>query len=289
MKSNNLKWNLLIILAIVWGSSFILMKLGLKGVNAIQMGSLRIFFASLSVVIFGFNHWVKIPLYKWKYLALTACFGTFFPVYLFAFALNEIDSSISAILNSLTPLNTLVLGSFFFGLSYQRRQLIGVIIGFIGSFILIFFGSKLHPEQNYLFTILIVIATICYATNVNLIKKYVSDLHPITITVGNFTVLLIPSLIILYFSNYFNIATEPQVKTATIYIAVLGIVGTAMANILFYKLIQISSPIFASSVTYLIPVVATIIGIYFYKESLSFHQFIGAVVVLIGVYFSSRK
>lgn len=288
MQSKNLKWYLLILLACIWGSSFILMKRGLEGLTAFQMGSLRIIFCAFFLLIAGFKSLKNIPQVKWKYIAATAFTGTFLPVYLFAIAQTEINSSVSAILNSLVPLNTLVIGALIFGLQFQRRQYFGVVIGLAGSILLVYNGAIDNPGQNYYFALFVVLATICYATNVNLIKKYLSDLTPLSITVGNFTVMLIPALIILFFSGFGEVAVRPETQTAMMYIAILGILGTGIANIVFFRLIQMSSPVFASSVTYLIPIVACIWGL-MDNESLSLAQGFGALVILIGVYFSARK
>ncbi len=289
MENNNTKWYLLAFLGCVWGSSFILMQLGLKGVNSVQMGSLRILFAGLFLIIIGFKEIPKIPLYKWKYIALTSLFGTFLPVYLFALALSKIDGSVSSILNSLTPLNTLVVGLLFFGTSVQRRQVFGVIIGFLGCLLLVLFGDGDNTTENYYYALLILLASLFYGINVNLIKKYLSDLKPLTISTGNFIIMFIPALLVLYFSDFFEIASQGKVITSLGYIAILGIVGTGLSNILFFKLIQLSSPVFAASVTYIIPVVAIFLGYFFMKESLNILQIIGASIVLLGVYFSSRK
>lgn len=286
---NNKKWYLLIFLGCVWGSSFLLMKLGLKGVNPVQMGSLRILFAAAFLILVGFKQITKIPRHKWKYIALTSMFGTFLPVYLFAVALSKIDGSISSILNSLTPLNALIAGILFFKMDVQRRQIFGVLIGFLGCVLLVLFGDGENTTENYYYALLVVLASVFYGINVNLIKKYLSDLKPLTISTGNFIVMLIPALLVLYFSNFFEIASEPKVITSLGYIAILGIVGTGLSNILFFKLIQLSSPVFASSVTYLIPVVAIVLGYFVMNETLSLVQGIGAVVVLFGVYFSSKK
>ncbi|MQP52716.1 MULTISPECIES: DMT family transporter [unclassified Flavobacterium] len=289
MENNSTKWYLLGFLGCVWGSSFILMQFGLKGVNSIQLGSLRILFAAIFLMIVGYKHISKIPLYKWKYIALTSLFGTFVPAYLFAIALSKIDGSVSSILNSLTPLNTLLVGLFFFGLDVQRRQIFGVIIGFFGCVLLVLFGGGENTTENYYYAILIIIASIFYGINVNLIKKYLSDLKPLTISTGNFVIMFIPALIVLYFTGFFDIIHETKVQTSLGFIAVLGIVGTGFSNILFFKLIQLSSPVFASSVTYIIPVVAFTLGSLFMNETLSLIQLLGALIVLIGVYFSSRK
>lgn len=289
MEKNTTKWYLLAFLGCVWGSSFILMQFGLKGVNSLQLGSLRILFAAIFLIIVGFKQIPKIPSYKWKYIALTSVFGTFVPAYLFAIALSKIDGSVSSILNSLTPLNTLLVGLLFFGMSVQRTQIFGVIFGFIGCVLLIVFGEGENTTENYYYAILVVIASIFYGINVNLIKKYLSDLKPLTISTGNFVIMFIPALIVLYFTGFFDIIQEAKVQTSLGFIAVLGVVGTGVSNILFFKLIQVSSPVFASSVTYLIPVVAFTLGFLFMNETLSLVQLVGAFIVLVGVYFSSKK
>lgn len=288
MEAKQLKWVYLTVLALVWGSSFILIKKGLVGLTPLQLGSLRILFAALFLVLIGFKSISKIPSFKWKYIAVTSLFGTFIPAYLFAIAQTEIDSSVSSILNSLTPLNTLILGTVFFGLHFKRTQIIGIVIGLAGSALLILNGAMHHPEQNYWYAILVLIASICYALNVNLIKKYLHDLSPLSITTGNFIVLSVPALAVLFASGFFDVVQQGQVQQSVLYIIVLGVVGTGIANILFFKLIQMSSPVFATSVTYLIPVVAFCWGL-LDQEMLTPVQFLGAFIVLIGVYLSAKK
>jgi drug/metabolite transporter (DMT)-like permease len=288
MESKQLKWVYLMVLALVWGSSFILIKKGLIGLTALQLGSLRIIFAAIFLVLIGFKSLSKIPKFKWKYIALTSMFGTFIPAYLFAIAQTEIDSSVSSILNSLTPLNTLILGALVFGLQFKRNQIFGILIGLIGSALLILNGAIHHPEQNYYYAILVLIASICYAVNVNLIKKYLHDLSPLSITTGNFMVLFFPASIILFFSGFFEVVHDVKVQESVLFIMILGVVGTGIANILFFKLIQMSSPVFATSVTYLIPVVAFCWGLLDH-EMLTPVQFFGAFIILIGVYLSAKK
>ena len=288
MESKQLKWVLLSILSLIWGSSFILIKKGLIGLSPIQLGSLRILFAGFFLILVGFKSLSKISFQQWKFIALTAFFGTFIPAYLFAIAQTEIDSSVSSILNSLTPLNTLVLGSLAFGLHFRRNQIIGVIIGLIGSALLILNGAMNHPEQNYYYALLVIIASVCYATNVNLVKKHLSGMAPLSITTGNFLVLLLPAALILYFTDFLNVVSMPQVQHSMLFIVVLGVIGTGIANIIFFKLIQLSSPVFATSVTYLIPIVAFFWGL-LDNEMLTPIQFVGAFIVLIGVYLSAKK
>lgn len=288
MKLKQLKWVYLIVLALLWGSSFILIKRGLIGLTAIQLGSLRIVFASIFLLLIGFKSLSKIPLHKWKYIALTAILGTFIPAFLFAIAQTQIDSAVSAILNSLTPLNTMILGGLAFGLHFKRNQIFGVFIGFVGTFLLIVNGAMHHPKQNYYYAILIIIASVCYATNVNLVKKYLSDLNPLSITAGNFLVLLVPAFLVLFFSGFFEIINTETTQQSVLYIVILGVVGTGIANIIFFRTIQISTPVFATSVTYLIPIVAFSWGLVD-NEKLTTYQILGALIILLGVYLSSKK
>jgi drug/metabolite transporter (DMT)-like permease len=284
----NLKWINLIVLALIWGSSFILIELGLVGLNPLQLGSLRIVFAGIFLLATSFKSLAKIPQHQWKYVALAGLFGNFIPAYFFAIAETEISSPVTSILNSLTPVNTLILGATFFGLLVKRTQVIGVTIGLIGTAILIFSGAMDHSGQNYWFAGFVLVATLCYATNVNLVKKYLSDLSPLAITAGNFAVMIIPALIILSFSGYFQIATQTSVIHSALFVMVLGVIGTGIANIIFYKLIQMSTPVFATQVTYLIPIVACGWG-FLYGETLTPIQILGAFIILIGVYLSGKK
>lgn len=288
MLSKNNKWFLLILLSLIWGSSFILIKRGLVGLNPFQLGALRIIFACLFMVVIGFKSISKIPVTKWKYVAITSLFGNGLPVFLFAYAQTGIKSSVSGILNSLTPLYTLLIGVLAFGLGFVRNQVIGVVLGLTGCLLLVFFGKSASGETNYFCAFLVVIATICYALNVNLIKRYLSDVSPLAITTGNFLTLLIPALIILFVNGYADVMTQPEVIHSTLFMIILGMVGTGIANILYYQLIQITSPLFASSVTYFIPIVAMSWGM-LDGETLNFMQLVGAGIILSGVYLASKK
>jgi len=288
MKSQHLKWFILIVLALIWGSSFILIKKGLIGLNPFQLGSLRIIFCAVFLLIVGFKSLAAIPQHQWKYVALTSLFGTFVPAYLFAIAETKVSSSVCSILNSLTPLNTLILGSIVFGLNFKRSQFMGVLIGLLGTAVLIFTGNNQEGSENYYYSVLVLIATICYATNVNLIKKYLSDVKPLSITTGNFVVMLVPAVVILFFTDFSTKVNLPATQHAMLFVMILGVVGTGVANVIFYKLIQISSPVFASSVTYLIPIVACLWGM-LDNEMLTPLQFFGAFIILVGVYLANKK
>lgn len=287
MNNKQSRWLILIVLALIWGSSFILMKKALINLNPIQVGALRIIFTGLTLFAVGFKNFSKVTKRQWFYITITALLGTFFPVFLFAFAVQNIDSSIVSILNSLTPLNTLIVGAAFYGFSFLRKQIIGVIIGLIGAAFLILKGAELNPNQNYVFALFIVVASVGYAFNVNILKKKLDDLPALTIVTGNFIIIFIPAVFILWLTDFFETTYIEQAKTSLLYLVLLSVFGTAMAKTLFNKLIQMSSPIFSSSVTYLIPIVAIFWGV-LDGEKIQFGQYLAGTIILIGVYLTNK-
>ena len=290
MSNDNKKWVYLILLSIIWGSSYILIKKTLIGVSPLQLGSLRVIFTTMVLFILGFSSLKKIPKDKWKWIILTGYIGSFFPSFFFAFAQTEIDSGVAAILNSLTPLATLIIGVVFYKFIIDSKQILGVIIGLFGSFLLIYEGSTINPDQNFLFVGFIITASVCYATSVNMLKAHLQDVPAISIALGNFLCILPPAIIILFYSGFMNINVieSPKVQNALFYIIVLSVFGSAFAKILFNKFVQIASPVFASSVTYTLPIVAVMWGL-LDGETINFRQILATIVILIGVYFANRR
>ena len=289
MNNQQQKWFYLVILSIVWGSSFILMKKALLGITPVQLGALRMIFTAIFLTSVAFSSIKKIKKRHWKYIVYTALAGTFIPAFLFAFAITTIDSSIVSILNSFTPFNTLILGSVFFGFAFKKAQLYGVLIGLVGTSVLILKGADLHPNQNYWYALLVIIASVGYAFNANMLKKYLSDLDALAITTGNFLLLIIPATIVLCYTDFFETFDfENQVLIHSLgYIVVLSVVGTGIAKTIYNKLVHISDPVFSSSVTYLIPLVAIFWGV-LDGEKLSLIQVFSGVIILIGVYLVNK-
>jgi drug/metabolite transporter (DMT)-like permease len=215
--------------------------------------------------------------------------GSFIPAFFFAIAETEIDSAVTSILNSLVPLNTILLGFAIFKIASTKRQVLGVIIGFTGTAILILKGAELNPNQNYLYASFIIASTVMYAANVNIIKRHLQDVKPLAIAAGSYAFIIIPAFIILIFSNFFTLETynNPALPKALMYITILAVFGTAIAKVLFFKLVQLSTPVFASSVTYIMPIVALGWGI-LDGETFSFIQGLAALLVLVGVYLSHK-
>lgn len=290
MKNIDIKWVYLVILSIIWGSSFILIKKSLIGLTPYQLGALRTIITGIILLAAGYNTLKTIPKLKWKWVCLSAFLGSFFPAFFFAIAETEIDSAVASILNSLVPLNTILLGFAIFRIASTKRQILGVIIGFIGTAILIFKGSELNPNQNYLFAGFVIASTLMYAANVNIIKRYLQDVKPLAIAAGNYVFLVIPALVVLSLTDFFTIErlNNPNLISSILYIVILSVFGTAMAKVLFNKLVQISTPVFASSVTYLMPIVALLWGV-LDGETFSVVQALAAILILVGVYLSHKR
>ncbi|UJH89941.1 DMT family transporter [Antarcticibacterium sp. 1MA-6-2] len=290
MPIKNLKWIYLILLSLVWGSSFILIKKGLVGLTPLQLGSFRIIFASIFLIVVGFKSILRIRKEQWKWIIITGFNGSFFPAYLFAFAETEVDSAVASILNATTPLMTLIFGVLFFRMLFTQNKIIGVAVGLLGALGLIISGAQINPDQNYFYSGLVVVAAACYAINVNIIKRYMQDISALGIAAGNFLVLLLPAVVVLLFTgfNFEAITADPVTGLSVTYVAILGVIGTGIALIIFNKLIQISDPVFSSSVTYTIPVVGLIWGI-LDGEVFSIFQLLSTFVILLGVFLVNRS
>ncbi len=289
MNNAQLKWFYLVILSIIWGSSFILIKKGLVGLTDYQVGASRIVLTSIFLFSVGFKSLKKIKKKHWKWVVITGFVGSFFPPFLFAIAQGHIDSAVASILNSLTPLNTVITGIIFMGILTTRLQTVGVIIGFFGTFLLLLAGAEINPDQNYWYSILIIISTIGYAFNVNIIKKYLGNVDALAITTGNFIWIFFPALAILYYTDFFETIFESrEMQISFVYVAILSLFGTAIAKVIFNRLVQIASPVFASSVTYTMPIVAVVWGL-LDGEAFSFLQVVAAAIILLGVYLANKK
>jgi drug/metabolite transporter (DMT)-like permease len=287
MKLN--KWFYLISLSLIWGSSFILIKKALVGLEADQLGSLRIIFSSIIIILIAWKRLSKITKLEWKWITISAFLGSFFPAFLFAFAEKEIDSAVASIINSIVPLNTVIIGMVLFNIRSTKRQIIGVLIGLAGTYMLIMSGIKLNPDQNYLYSGFVILCSFLYALNVNIIKKYLQHLSALTITVGHFAVIIIPAVIVFYFSDFdINSLKNQETIDSVIYVLILAIFGTALAKILFNKLIKISSPVFASSVTYSMLIVSIFWGLVD-GEKFSIYQLIATIIIILGVLLTNKK
>ena len=290
MTDQNRKWIYLFVLSIIWGTSYILIKKGLRGFSPIQLGALRAVVATVLLWVIGFKALRNITKGDWKWVILSGFVGSFVPMFLFAIAQTEIDSSVTAILNSLVPLFTLFVGLFAFGVGFTRNQLLGVLVGLVGAGFLIFFGKNVNPNQNYWYAGFVVLATICYACNANIIKSKLQDVSPMGIAVGNFTSIFVPAVIVLPLSGFFKteVLAGPFFWESFGYIVLLCIIGTCIAKVMFNRLVQLSSAVFSVSVTYLIPIVGVFWGL-LDGETFTIRQSFAALLILLGVYLVNKK
>ena len=288
MENKNLKWIYLLILSFVWGSSYILIKKALIGLSPLQVGSLRTIISTVLLLVIGYSSLKTIPRDKWKWILITGLVS-FIPPFLFAYAQTEIDSALAAILNSLTPLATLLIGVGFYRFKIDSKQISGVIIGLIGSVLLMYQGSVINPDQNLLYVFFIIFASVLYAVQVNLLKVHLQDVSAVAITVGNFIFIFPLAVVIFLMSDYKQInINDKDVKVALFCLLILSLVGTVFAKILFNKFVQIASPVFASSVTYTLPIVALFWGL-LDGEVFTLNQFFATVIILTGVYLANKK
>lgn len=283
-------WGILIGLALIWGSSFILIKKGLMFFSSTEVGALRISITFLVLLPLAFSRMKYLSAYEWKYLAIAGIIGSGFPAFLFAQAQTGIDSSLAGILNSMTPLFTLVVGLSFFSLKVRWFNVAGVLIGLAGAIGLISISGGRSFQFNIQYAILVIIATICYATNVNIIKFKLKNTDAVTITVFSFFTIGLPVLLyLLLFTDFIRqVSTEAGALEGLGYIAILAVFGTGLALVAFNKLVKLASPLFAASVTYLIPVVAVFWGL-LDGEKLTTGFIIWMAMILTGIFLVNKK
>jgi drug/metabolite transporter (DMT)-like permease len=281
---------LLIALALIWGSSFILMKNGLKVYSAAQVATMRMFFSFIFLLPLTISNFKKIPLKYFGIITLVGLLGNGLPAVLFANAQTKLSSSTAGVLNSLTPLFTLIIAVAFFKQHFSSTKITGIIIGMIGAIVLIMFKGNGSIETNYQYGSYIFLATLCYAWSVNLIKNYLHELPAIAIS--SMALFIIGPLYGYYLFAHtdfiFKTMHDGSAHQALVYILLLALFGTAISLVLFNKLVQLTTPVYAASVTYLIPIVALFWG-FLDGEPISFIQIIGLLGILIGVYLANKN
>ena len=284
------EWMALVLLMIIWGSSFILIKRGLVSFSSMEVGALRISISFAVLAPFFLKRIKRVPLYKLKYFALAGVVGNGIPPFLFAIAQTRIDSYLAGVLNSLTPLFTLLVGVIFFSIRTRWINVIGVIIGLAGAVGLL---TAVHNPQignGALYGLIVVAATIFYAFNMNIIKKFLVGFDALTITSVVFTIIGIPAVIYLFAGTGFVETMALGVKSweSLGYITILAVLGTAMSMIVHNWLIRRTSALFASTVTYMMPIVSIFWGLVD-GEALLIIYLLWIGIILAGVYMANRS
>lgn len=280
---------MLCLLALVWGSSFILMKKGLVIFSPAEVAAMRICSAGLFMIPLVVPKMRGLSLAQWLWLAVSGATGSFLPAFLFTNAQTQLSSGLTGVLNAITPLFVLIIGVLFFRQKALSQQIVGLLLGFTGSVLLTISGNGALGDVNW-YALLVIAATFCYGANLNLIKFKLEGIRPITITGLSLGIFTFPLLAYLlgYSKLLHHLKHTDGAWLAFSYILILGIIGTALALILFNRLVQLSSPIFASSVTYLIPLVALAWGVLDGEDLRPIHL-LAMLIILMGVYITNKK
>jgi len=282
-------WLIFFMLTLLWGSSFILIKKSLVAFSPIQSGSFRIFLSALVILPITISTFKNLNRKNILPIFGVGFFGSGIPPFLFAFGQSKIDSAMAGMLNTLTPISAFLLGVLFFGLQFRWSKLLGVLIGFIGASIIITANNKGAIGGANIYGLFIIAATICYATSVNIIGRYLKDTSPATIAAWSFSLVwLFPTIVLLMHNPLPVFQTHPHAIPSFLALLILSIFGTVMANLLFFKMTQQTNPIFASSITYTLPIVALFWGI-FDGEPFYIWYILGMFLILLGVFITSKK
>lgn len=283
MSNKLISWILFILLCFIWGSSFILMKEGKQGLTAPQIAGLRIFSAGIVFLPFAFFHIRQIPGKKMGLIVLTGLFGNLLPAFLFAAAIIKLDSSLEGILNSLTPIFMVIIGTLFFKDKIGVQKVLGVLIGFAGLCLLALARKDISLD-NLGYAGLVVIATICYGLNVNIVGHYMQGIKPIHMASVSLALMSIPAGIVLWQQGFWQLDfSDPVVQWSVLNATLLGVVGSAFATVLFYMLVQKAGGLFASLVTYGIPFVALFWG-FLDGETITLKDIGCLLLILVGVF-----
>lgn len=284
MRSSYLKWLILGVLSLTWGSSFILIKHSLAVYSPMEVGALRLCVAGLALVFFGVRNIRFIPRKLMPWVVAGGAMGNFIPMFLFPIAQEHVSSSMAGILDSLVPMFVILFGFLFFGVKSRPLQILGALVGFAGAVILMGDDGNGGGGSDVFHTSLIILATAFYATNGLIISRYLSGIPSFKLSSVVFTIWFGPALIILGFTDFFHTFEGTAAQWEGLgYVTILGFVGTALAMILFYRLLQLTSAIFASMVTYLMPLVAVVWGL-LDGEKLTWIHAAGGLLILLGVY-----
>lgn len=277
-------WGILLLLSLIWGTSYILIKRGLEVFSPIEVASLRLGVSAVAFAPLVWRHSRRVRRRHLGWLLVVGLTGTMLPSFLFPAAQREVTSSVAGILNSLTPLFTLLLGMVFFGARFSGNKSLGILIGLGGALLLFAFGERAGMGGNLWYGGFIILACLCYATSSNVVGFHLRDLRSLTISALSFFMVGAPALVFLLFGTDFlhTMAHHPRAWVGLGYVSVLALFSTVLASIIFFQLIQWTSPVFGSTVSYLVPAVALLWGAWD-GEVIHPAHFLGMGLILIGI------
>ncbi len=290
MNADKEKWILLAVLSLIWGSSFILIKKSLEHFNPYQVGALRVLIAGIILMPVAISKYKLFPKRYLKWLILAAFTGNFIPMFLFPIAETEVSSSIAGIINSMMPIFVIIVGALVWKFETTQRQMVGTFISFTGVCLLAFGGDGDGGQFKLIPILLLLLATLCYAISTTTVKSRLMEVSSTVLSAFVFSfVLFFPSLIALTFTGFFStFSLDENHLTGLMFVSLLSVFGTGLAMMMNYRLLKVSSPLFASTVTLLMPIVAIIWGV-LDGEKLSVMQFVGAGIIIAGLIFLRAK
>lgn len=276
-------WLVVVLLSLIWGTSYILMKRGLESFTSLQVGALRILITFLCLLPIAIHNLPKLNRENLFSIVLIGLFGSGIPAFLFPLAQTTISSSMAGMLNALSPVFTLVAGILIYRREALKSQIAGVALGLAGAAGLLYSGSLSFNYSG----LLVVLATLLYGISSNEVSK-VKGLNGLQITSLAFLVISPMAIVYLLFSDFSNALNTTHWLRNLGCIVILAVFGSAIALALFYLLIRATSPIFAAMITYFIPIVSTMWGL-FDNEHLSPSMLISVAFILAGVYIINRS
>jgi len=278
----------LVFLSVIWGTSFILIKRGLETYTGLQVASLRMVSAFIVVTPFIAKAFKKLKKEHLPFVLFISIVGNGGTAFLFAFAQKHLESSVAGMLNATTPILTYVIGVVFYRVLIKSHKVLGLSIGLVGAFLLLYFNSTKGVDNNVIYMFLLILASAFYSTNVNMVKFNLKDLDGTTISILTFAILG-PIATILFFTSDLQTAYSlPNFWENTMYIVILGLLSSVLATVVFNILIKYTSAIFASTVTYLIPIVAVLWG-FVDGEEISIFEVLSVLIIIAGIYLVNKE
>jgi len=279
-------WLLLLFLSVIWGTSFILIKRSLLAFTAVEVAVLRVSISAIAFLPIFIYHFRNLEWKRWWFYLIISLTGTGLPAILYSEAQTQLSSATSGILNSMTPVFALIIGIFLFKNSTSKKQVLGTLLGFVGVALLIALDKPLEggSENTIYYGSLVVIGTIMYGVNVNLVKEYFQNVSAIELSTFAFVLLGIPILCLIPFTEIpAKVMSHPDGVTSLLAVSALALVSTVMALIIFYTIVQETSAVFGSSVAYIIPIVAILWGL-FDGEFIGWMHVVSMATILVGVF-----
>lgn len=280
---------ILLLLSLIWGSSFILIKKALIAFEPYDLACMRISISAIAFAPILFLQRKKVPWKDWKLFMAVGLTGSGIPAFMYFIAQTNINSTVSGLLNSLTPIWTLIIGIIIFKNRMDASKIAGVFIGFLGASMLMIFGKSEGENTNLWYGLFVVLGTLCYGVSGNMVKHYFQDVKSIIISAVSFCLIGPPAIAyLLYQGTLTNLEWNQDQIYSFGAVLILSLVGTVLATIVFYKLIQDTTAVFGSSVAYIMPLIAMGWG-FIDGEPIGLIVMISMVLILSGVYLIKKQ